>query len=192
MSAEATQLPPKIWRRTPIGKWLRLIPRQKQLRNSWLHKKLGDKFLRSEYWEPSRKTIAKGFAIGGFWAMIPMPWQMVPSGLCAVFLRANIPLALLGVWITNPITHPFIIVFQLWLGEWVLNAPSSLSILQSEGVLALIKHAPAPIITGALLSAVVWSALSYFVARFCYGFSIDMIVKSYEKKKHKQIDEKKN
>ncbi|MDR2151627.1 MAG: DUF2062 domain-containing protein [Helicobacteraceae bacterium] len=186
MSANATSnISPSIWRRTPIGKWLRAIPRKKQLQGTWLHKKLGDKLLRTEYWEPSKESISKGFAIGSFWAMIPMPFQMIPSGICAVFLRANVPLALLGVWVTNPITHPFVIVFQLFVGEWLLNAPSSLSVLQNEGLMALLRHAPAPIITGALFCAVIWSAIGFFTARFCYGIAIKMIVKSYEKR-HKK------
>jgi uncharacterized protein (DUF2062 family) len=184
MNAETpAQLPPNIWRRTPIGKWLRHIPRKKQLSGTWLHKKLGDKLLKSEYWEPSKESIAKGFAIGSFWAMIPMPWQMIPSGICAVFLRANIPLALLGVWVTNPITHPFVMVFQLMVGEWLLNAPSSLSVLQEEGFMALLRHAPAPFITGVLFCAVIWTIVGYFLARFCYDISIKTIVKSYEKRR---------
>ncbi|MDR2638931.1 MAG: DUF2062 domain-containing protein [Helicobacteraceae bacterium] len=177
------QLSPSIWRRTPIGKWLRRIPRKKQLQGSWLHKKLGDKLLRSEYWEPSKASVSKGFAIGSFWAMIPMPWQMIPSGICAVIFRANVPLALLGVWVTNPITHPFVMVFQLMLGEWLLGAPSSLSVLREEGMIAVLKHAPAPFLTGVLVSAVIWTIVGYFLARFCYGAAIKMIVKSYEKQR---------
>ncbi|MDR1451286.1 MAG: DUF2062 domain-containing protein [Helicobacteraceae bacterium] len=176
-------LPPKVWRRTPIGKYLRLIPRKKQLKGTWLHRKLGDKLLRTEYWEPSIESISKGFAIGSFWAMIPMPFQMVPSGICAVLFRANVPLALLGVWVTNPITHPFVMVFQLFLGEWLLNAPSSLNVLENQGFIALLHHAPAPFLTGVLVCAVVWSTAGFFISRLCYKIATALIAKSYERRR---------
>ncbi|GHV08392.1 hypothetical protein AGMMS50229_16750 [Campylobacterota bacterium] len=176
-------LSPKIWRRSQIGKYLRLIPRKKQLIGSWLHKKLGDRFLRFEYWEARRDLVAKGFAIGCFWAMIPMPFQMIPSALFAVILGANIPLALLAVWVTNPFTHPFIVAFQLWLGELIIGGESSLSILKNEGVWALLQHAPLPLLTGVLITAVVWTIVGYFLAIFAYDFIINIIVKSYKRRR---------
>lgn len=129
-----------------------------------------------------RHPIAKGFAIGSFFAMMPMPWQMIPSGVLAIVLKGNIPLALLACWITNPITHPFVIVFQLWLGEMILQSPTSLQILHDEGVWAVITHAPVPIMTGAFICGIVWSSVSFFLARFMYDLAVKMIIRSHEKR----------
>ncbi|MDR2905237.1 MAG: DUF2062 domain-containing protein [Helicobacteraceae bacterium] len=184
------EIKPAVWRRSSVGKYLRLIPRKKQLKDSFLHRKLGDKFLREEYWQPTRKAISRGFAIGCFWAMIPMPFQMIPSGLFSILLRANIPLSLAAVWITNPITHPILIVFQLWLGECILNQPSSLYILQNadtltDGVIALIKHAPLPLMTGVAVCAVFFSLVGFFGSRFFYDLAIKKIIKSYQARQKK-------
>jgi uncharacterized protein (DUF2062 family) len=178
---------PFIWRRTPLGKYLRLIPRKKQLKSSWLYRKFGDKILCPDYWQMKKLPIAKGFAIGGFFAMMPMPWQMIPAGVMAIVLRSNIPLALLACWFTNPITHPFVIVFQLWLGETILHSPTSLQILRSDGVWAVVTHAPVPILTGAFICAVVWSSISFFLARFLYDLAVKMIVRSHEKRVNKVL-----
>ena len=35
-----------------------------------------------------------------------MFFQMIPAAFCAVYFRANLPLSLAGVWVSNPITMP--------------------------------------------------------------------------------------
>jgi len=48
--------------------------------------------------------------------MMPMPFQMIPAGISAFFMRVNIPAAISSVWITNPITFPFVVYWQYRLG----------------------------------------------------------------------------
>ena len=72
------------------------------------------------YLSVNRKTIANAMMIGMFFAMIPMPMQMLAVVLCVPFIKFNVPLSLTVVWITNPFTMPFIFYGEYLLGNLVL------------------------------------------------------------------------
>ncbi len=72
-------------------------------------------------WIPCRDTVAAGLAIGLFFAMIPMPFQMVPSALLAMRAKANVPFAMAACWITNPLTMGPVLFMQYWLGKWFIH-----------------------------------------------------------------------
>jgi len=156
---------PVDWRRTRIGKYLRHIPRPKHLRGSWLHKKLGDNLLHSDLWRPERRNVAAGFALGAFFSMIPMPFQMVPTLLLGYFTRVNLAAALVGVWISNPITTPFIFYFQYKIGVALLGLEGTEpGVLEAGHWLAFLKAAPLAILFGGMLTGVLLSAISYPLA----------------------------
>jgi uncharacterized protein (DUF2062 family) len=70
-------------------------------------------------WKPCRHTVASGISIGVFFSMMPMPMQMVASALVAMRLRVNIPFAMLACWVSNPLTEPFIRIWQEKFGGWL-------------------------------------------------------------------------
>jgi hypothetical protein len=70
-------------------------------------------------WIPCRDTVATGLAIGLFFSMMLMPFQMIPASLIAMRFRANVPFAIAGCWITNPITTPPVLYCQFALGHWL-------------------------------------------------------------------------
>lgn len=55
-------------------------------------------------WHLTRHSASRAFLIGMFWAFVPMPFQMVPAALFALWFHANLPLSIGLVWLTNPIT----------------------------------------------------------------------------------------
>lgn len=77
-----------------------------------------------EIWTLTRHSVAAGFSIGLFMAFLPIPLQMLPATLLAVFLRANLPITFLCVWITNPLTSPPIYYACYLFGSWLLNIPA--------------------------------------------------------------------
>ncbi len=64
----------------------------------------GDGLKQPEVWAFNRQSTAKGVAIGLFCAFLPMPFEMVPAIFLAVLMGGNLPFALAGVWISNPVT----------------------------------------------------------------------------------------
>ena len=82
---------------------------------------LGNRIYKQKNWYVNKSTISKAMFIGLFVAMIPIPFQMVISAVLALLFGANLPLSIMLVWITNPITMPFFMAFEYWLGSLILN-----------------------------------------------------------------------
>ncbi len=100
------------------------MPHPEKIRNAkglgWLGKWLGNPAL----WHLHRHSLAKAFFIGMFWMAIPMPWQMIAAALTAIPLRANLPLSVALVWISNPVTMGPIYYFNYLVGTWILGIPA--------------------------------------------------------------------
>lgn len=111
-------------RRSRFWSWIRRIPRKRHVKGTALHRWLGDHIFLPDFWKLERNSVSAGVGLGLFWAMMPIPFQMVPAGVSAFFLRVNIPAAITSVWITNPVTWPFILYWQYKLGAAVLGLGS--------------------------------------------------------------------
>ncbi len=92
------------------------IKQQKSLRvfGSWIHD--------ANLWHLNRRTARGAFAVGLFFAFIPVPFQMILAAALAIVWRVNLPISVALVWITNPLTMPPIfygsyLVGTLFLGQ---------------------------------------------------------------------------
>ena len=78
----------------------------------------GSRWLRRDLIFPTgREEICRGLAVGMFWACAPMPMQMVPALLFCWLARANIVLAMVCVWISNPFTYAPIFYLEYSIGR---------------------------------------------------------------------------
>ncbi|MDK2848914.1 MAG: uncharacterized protein PWP34_2267 [Desulfuromonadales bacterium] len=113
------------------------------------------------------EEIAKGLALGIFIGLTPtFGFQMVLAVFLAIMLRENKVAAVLGVWVTNPLTAPFIYALEYESGRILLNMdyvhmPASLSFsaLKELGWDVLL-----PLSVGSLLWAVLCSMAIYLAA----------------------------
>lgn len=118
-----------------------------------------------------RRSVAKATALGLFWSVFPMPLQAVPAVLMAAWLRVNVLVALVAVWITNPLTTPFVILGQYKLGNWLLSTPETprrfeipefeFSAAWGQAFLAALQAAGPAFLLGVAVSALLLSALGY-------------------------------
>ena len=82
------------------------LPKPEDIRKYKALGVLGDSIFERELWTINKNNLSRAVAIGLFWGWMPMFFQMIPAAFCAVYFRANLPLSLAGVWISNPITMP--------------------------------------------------------------------------------------
>ncbi|MEJ2470140.1 MAG: DUF2062 domain-containing protein [Desulfuromonadales bacterium] len=112
------------------------------------------------------EEIAKGVALGIFIGMTPtFGFQMVIALVFAYLLRENRLAAVLGVWVTNPVTAPVIYAIEYEIGRILLSLPRAS--LPSELTWGAYAHLGwdilYPLWVGGLLAGVLLGALSYFV-----------------------------
>ena len=114
-------------------------------------------------WHLNRHSVSRAMAIGLFWAMIPMPMQMLASALCAIPARANLPIAIGLVWLTNPITMPPVFYCTYKLGAWLMDTPAMAmpEHLTLAWVTQMLNTHWQPLYLGSLVMAIVFAVLGY-------------------------------
>ncbi|MEI8294137.1 MAG: DUF2062 domain-containing protein [bacterium] len=150
---------PTKWRRTRLGKYLRHLPRAKQIRGTWIHRIFGDRLFANELWHPTGQKFAAGMAIGAFFALVPLPVQMIAAAVAAFLLRVNIPAAIAGTWISNPLTFPLCIYFQYRLGCFLTGREPMH--FQDPDFLSSLSDAPVPFLAGVVPAGLILAAATY-------------------------------
>jgi uncharacterized protein (DUF2062 family) len=147
---------------------------------------LGEKLHEPNLWHLNRRSIALAFAVGLFCAWIPAPMQMVFAAAGAIYFRANIPISVALVWITNPVTMPPLFYFAYKVGLWLMNQSSSTQ--ESEFSLSImfsgLGDAWQPFLTGCFIMGIASSAIGYFCMQYYWHYHI---TKKWEERKEKRI-----
>ena len=105
-----------------IGAWLRArVPTREALeRNRWV-RPFAHRVLRSDLWRFNRRSVPRGMALGLFVGiLIPFAHSFV-AALTAVFVRANVPVAIAATWTSNPATWVLIFPAAYKIGEAMLH-----------------------------------------------------------------------
>jgi uncharacterized protein (DUF2062 family) len=105
----------------PRAKLRKILPTHQKIKDQKILKIFGKLLYKKEIWSLSRRKVLGGVFIGVFIAFIPMPFQMLLVALLAIIFNVNLPITILLVWISNPLTMPFIYYFEYELGNIVLN-----------------------------------------------------------------------
>lgn len=77
----------------------------------------GALFERRKLWHVTRHTVARAVAVGIFSAYLPLPFEIIVAALLAFIFRANLPISVILVWISNPFTWAI-----LWGPPYLLGA----------------------------------------------------------------------
>ncbi len=105
-------------------RWIkRYLPDHGTLREHPHLRRFGARLQDGNLWHLNRRSVAGGVAVGLFWAFIPIPFQMLPAAASAIALRTNLPISVVLVWLTNPLTIPPIWYACYQFGAWLLDMP---------------------------------------------------------------------
>lgn len=99
----------------------RMLPAPEKMREHPSLRVFGSLLHDPNLWHLNRRSVTMAVFIGLFVAFIPFPSQMLLAGLAAIIFRANLPLSVMLVWITNPVTIPAIFYFTYKIGALVLG-----------------------------------------------------------------------
>lgn len=74
-----------------------------------------------QLWHLTRHSVSRAFLVGLFFAFIPAPFQMLLAAGGAIIFRANLSISVALVWVTNPLTMPFIFGGTYLVGNWMIG-----------------------------------------------------------------------
>ena len=113
--------------------------------------------LQHNVWHLNRRSASRAMFIGLFWAFIPIPFQMIPAAILCIFWRANLPLTIALVWLTNPITMPPIFYAAHKIGAYLLGTPPVAFKLTWSWAVTVWK----PLLLGSLIMAITFASMGY-------------------------------
>lgn len=85
---------------------------------------LGDRLRDPSIWHLNRRSASGAVFWGLFCAFLPIPLQMIPAALGVLAFRVNLPLTILLVWLTNPLTWLPCMYLAYEVGSWATGAAS--------------------------------------------------------------------
>lgn len=165
------------------------LPDPHKIREHKSLKMFGSLLNEPNLWHLNRKSISLAFAVGLFFAWVPVPFQMALAAGMAIIVHSNLPVSVGLVWISNPITMPPLFYFAYKFGAWILGTPEldfhfelSYEWLETE-MLAIWK----PFLMGCFTLAVISSTLGFISIRLLWRLSITNYLKQKRKKNKQQV-----
>lgn len=126
-------------------------------------KSLGSLLHSSPVWHLNRRSANRAMLIGIFCALLPIPFQMILALPLCIWVRANLPLSMGIVWLTNPLTMPPVFYATYRLGTIMLDIPPvSFEFEMSwEWICSQFIIVWKPLVLGSLTSGILLAALGY-------------------------------
>lgn len=159
-------MPKKLLKKyLPHPRWAKEHPRLQ-----WLGKYLTEPGL----WHFSHRSVSLGCFIGVFCCFLPMPFQMLPAAILAIFFGANLLVTLACVWISNPVTMPAMVYFSYQVGIWILDIspPPYGTTWGADQLYHYVKFIGAPIMLGSLVCGLVFGCIAFLMVRVIWNFQV--------------------
>ena len=165
-----------------VWAWLKArAPSREMLERNRFVRPFAHRVLRSDLWRFNRRSVPRGIALGLFVGiLIPFAHSAV-AALTAVFVRANVPIAIATTWTSNPATWIIIFPLAYRIGKALLHldqltgvAPISETMQQtgSDHLLQRLTGAGLETALGLFVIAAVLSALGYVLTSFGWSWWI--------------------
>lgn len=164
--------------KTALADWLRqkMPTREEMAENKYL-RPIAHRFLSPELWRFTRRSVPRGVALGMFAAFIVPIGQIFLAAFMALPARANVPLAALVTFVTNPFTLPFWLVVANKVGKLTLNLDAAVGtgagqLANDDGMLAKWLELGGVTAFGFVVLALVSAAVGYLVSGFVWRFVV--------------------
>lgn len=142
----------------------RFLPHPKTIKENKTLQIFGDWLHKPNLWHLNRRSVAGAFAVGLFFAWMPVPFQMFLAAGAAIWIGTNLPLSIALVWITNPVTIPPMFYFAYIVGTWIIGEPpTDFSFeLTMDWLLNELSASWKPFLVGCFTLASISSLIGYF------------------------------
>ena len=102
----------------------RAMPTREQMaRSRWIPARV----LESQLWRFTRRSVPRGVALGLLVGILLPVAQIIFAAILSFPVRANVPVAALTTFVTNPFTTPFIWAASYQVGAWLLRIDAAVA-----------------------------------------------------------------
>ncbi len=145
----------------------KIMPDHQVIREHKHLKFLGSLLHDPNLWHLNRRTASGAFAVGLFFAWVPVPFQMLLAAVMAIFVRVNLPLSVALVWVSNPVTMPPLFYGAYLLGASILGRTEQefTFVLSWEWLATELSLIWQPFLLGCGILGVISSVIGYFAIR---------------------------
>jgi len=156
----------------------RTMPTRDQMERSRFIRPFAHRVLASELWRFTRRSVPRGVALGMVVGILLPIAQIVIAALLSLTVRANVPVAALTTFVTNPFTTPLIWALSYKVGEWLLHIDGMIHgspvdrLLQVTDFWQFIEWLTDEgrvLAFGLVVVSIVAAAVSYVIAGFAWG-----------------------
>jgi len=118
------------------------------------------------YFSINRRSITGGLTVGVFIGVLPFLGHTPVVALAALLLRVNLPVAVLGVWVANPLTYGPIFYGEYLLGAFLLDLPPTALTLDMPlgDLVSTLADTWRPLWLGAMVIAPLAAGTAYLVS----------------------------
>jgi uncharacterized protein (DUF2062 family) len=165
----------------------RYTPDHHRIRNHRHLKVFGALLHDPNLWHLNRRSVSGAFAIGLFWAVIPIPLQMLAAAASAIVVRVNLPISVALVWLTNPLTMPPVFYCCYLVGTWILGERPHVEQfkLSLDWIRDSIGQIWQPLLLGSVLVGLLLAALGFLGIRTFWRWHV---IHKY-RKRHPEKDQ---
>jgi uncharacterized protein len=150
-----------------IKRWL---PNSDTLRKTPGLKSLGHILDNPHLFHLNRRSVAVAFLVGLFFCYMPTPGQAFLAAFGALVLRANLPIAVALVWISNPFTLPFFVLTAYSAGAFVLGGGAI--VMPEQFSLEWAKTIWKPFLFGSIVMGLIAGVGGYLVINIIWRISV--------------------
>ncbi|RLA45228.1 MAG: DUF2062 domain-containing protein [Gammaproteobacteria bacterium] len=164
----------------------RLIPLPSNVAGDKTRRWLGPLFDDPNLMHLNRHSVSGAVFIGLFCAFLPLPGQAIVASLLALLFSCNLPISVLLIWISNPITIPPMMILLYELGRKILGTEQ----VAFEFELSwnwFAEHSASvylPVAVGGLLAGLCVGFIGYVTVQGLWRWKV---VKNWEERKEKRL-----
>ncbi|WP_269533932.1 DUF2062 domain-containing protein [Chitinimonas sp. BJYL2] len=100
----------------------RWLPDRESLDRNAFMRRCGPWLSHPNLWHLNRHSVAGGLAVGLACSLVPGPFQMLSATLLSIVCRVNLPVAIAGTFVSNPVTIVPMYLVAFGLGRLVTGS----------------------------------------------------------------------
>ena len=134
----------------------------------------------------NRQSVSLGVAVGIFCAFLPLPGQTIIAALICYIVGGNLPIGIILIWISNPVTIPPIFFLTYQVGCLLLSTETVQFSAQMdwEWFKSLGSDVLKPLLLGSFICGSILSIASYFAIFQLWRWKV---LKNWQERKEKRM-----